>query len=262
MKTHLDWTDYQNSGLGDAYADIPKTGGDFAKAIAVCINSKQCEKKDKGVMCPSYRVTDEPMLSTGGRVRLLKKALNGELGATPFTDPELHRIMMLCLACKGCKRECESEVDMAQIKIEYMAQLHQELGTPYRAQLFANAGKLLHRFPSLKKLIKLRNKTPWLARLGEKVLGIAQNRTIPEPTAKPFSFQSTEDKQEDQPTVVLFIDTFTRYYEPQNAEAAINVLKVGGYHVIVANETDKNQKKKPLCCGRSYLGNGVVNKAK
>jgi hypothetical protein len=43
MKTRLDWTAYKDAGMGDAYADIPKHGGDFAKAVAVCINSGQCE---------------------------------------------------------------------------------------------------------------------------------------------------------------------------------------------------------------------------
>ena len=41
MKLFLDWSGYQNAGMGDAYADIPKNGGDFAKAVAVCIGSRQ-----------------------------------------------------------------------------------------------------------------------------------------------------------------------------------------------------------------------------
>lgn len=56
MKTFLDWSAYRDAGMGDAYADIPKTGGDFAKTVAVCINSRQCEALTKGVMCPSYRL--------------------------------------------------------------------------------------------------------------------------------------------------------------------------------------------------------------
>ena len=124
MKTFLDWSSYEDAGMGDAYADIPKAGGNFAKAVAVCINSKACEShNDKGVMCPSYRVTSESNLSTGGRVRLLKAALNGELGDQPFSDPVLGRAMDLCVSCKGCKRECENAVDMALIKVEYLAQL-------------------------------------------------------------------------------------------------------------------------------------------
>ena len=263
MKTHLDWSNYQNSGLGDAYADIPKTGGNFSKAVAVCINSKQCERKDKGVMCPSYRVTDAAVLSTGGRVKLLKKALNGELGPLPFTDPELHRIMKLCLACKGCKRECESEVDMAQIKIEYLAQLYDELGTPVRARLFGQVSKLLHKHPLLVKLIKLRNHLKPLAWLGENLLGISAQRTLPTPIHTHFS-TSTIRLAPTGPTkkeVTLFIDTFTRFYEPQNAYAAINVLTTAGYRVYIA-DTRINTSSDALCCGRSMLGNGLVQQAK
>ncbi|WP_242513178.1 hypothetical protein [Halochromatium salexigens] len=120
MKTALDWSAYQDVGMGDAYADIPRHGGDFAKAVAVCINSRQCEAETrKGVMCPSFRVTGDPALSTGGRVRLLKAALNaGSADAHPadavqreaslldaaLADPTLARPMDLCV---GCKRECE-----------------------------------------------------------------------------------------------------------------------------------------------------------
>ena len=53
MKLHLDWSDYANAGQGDAYAGIPATGGDFAKAVSVCIRDKHCQPIGKGVMCPS-----------------------------------------------------------------------------------------------------------------------------------------------------------------------------------------------------------------
>jgi glycerol-3-phosphate dehydrogenase subunit C len=107
-----------------------------AKAVVVCINSRQCEAKaSTGVMCPSFRVTGDAALSTGGRVRLLKAALTtntAEPNATAqaqtcgldaaLADPSLARAMDLCLAIKGCKRDCENNVDMALIKSEYLAQ--------------------------------------------------------------------------------------------------------------------------------------------
>jgi hypothetical protein len=68
MKLSLDWSSYKDSGMGDAYADIPKQGGDFAKAIAVCISSGQCETDNKLLMCPSFKVSGAPELSTGGKV--------------------------------------------------------------------------------------------------------------------------------------------------------------------------------------------------
>lgn len=140
MKLFLDWSAYKDAGMGDAYADIPKTGDNFAEAVAVCIGSRGCEQKDRGVMCPSFRISDKAELSTGGRVKLLKSALNGEYGKQPFNNPELAAAMDLCVSCKGCKRECENEVDMALIKAEFMAQRFSAEGVPLR-------NRLLHHYP-------------------------------------------------------------------------------------------------------------------
>jgi len=259
MKTYLDWSAYKEAGMGDAYADIPKQGGDFAKAVAVCISSRQCETRGKGVMCPSYRVTDNPQLSTGGRVRLLKAMLNGEL---PLDDVQLAETMEQCLGCKGCKRECENSVDMAQIKIEYLAQRYALNPPSSRTRLFAHTPRWLHRLPWLKNLVVLRNRLPWLAWLGERVLGITANRRLPEAAEQPFTVPATTG-EEGKPEVVLFVDTFSLHYDPQIAEAGVTVLERAGYRVIVTvPDEETTEPQRPLCCGRSYLAHGLVEEAR
>ncbi len=261
MKTYLDWSAYEDAGMGDAYADIPKSGGDFAKAVAVCINSRQCETLAKGVMCPSYRLVANPALSTGARVRLLKAALNGELGKTPFADPQLAEAMDLCVSCKGCKRECENNVDMARIKIEYLAQANAATGLSLRARLFAHLPRWLHASRWLRRLLRLRNRSPWLARWGERLLGISARRRLPEPSPHPFRPSAGAGAGAEIHPVVLFVDTFTHHFEPQIATAAQAVLAAGGYHVIVARATDDDPGR-PLCCGRTYLSQGMVEQAR
>jgi len=261
MKTFLDWSAYQDAGMGDAYADIPKTGGNFAKAVAVCINSKACEShNEKGVMCPSYRVTEDGQLSTGGRVRLLKAALNGELGDQPFADPVLGRAMELCVSCKGCKRECENEVDMALIKIEYMAQLNAQNSASLRNRIFAHTPVWLHRWPSIRRLIEWRNNSKTLARLGEKLLGVTASRRLPLPAAKAFQAPAALSHGDERGAreVVLLVDTFSRHFAPDIADAALTVLQTAGYRVIVA---ESPQGGRPLCCGRTYLAQGMVAEA-
>jgi len=261
MKSFLDWSAYEDAGLGDAYADIPKTGGNFAKAVAVCINSKACESlNEKGVMCPSYRVTREAELSTGGRVRLLKAALNGELGDKPFADPVLGRAMDLCVSCKGCKRECENAVDMALIKVEYLAQLNQQTGLSLRTRLFAHLPVWLHRWPGLRRLIEWRNGSKLLAGLGEKLLGIAANRKLPVPAGQAFQAPETPvAPSADAKEVVLWVDTFSRHFDPDIAAAALDVLQAAGYRVLFAQA---GAAGRPLCCGRTYLAQGMVEQAR
>ncbi len=267
MKTFLDWSAYKDAGMGDAYADIPKAGGDFAKAVAACINSRQCEADGKQVMCPSYRITGNEHFSTGGRVRLLKTALNSELTAAALADPALAEAMDLCVSCKGCKRECEANVDMPLIKAEYLAQRAAREGWSWRSRLFAQTPRWLHHLPLLKTLVAWRNNSPFLAKLAQRYFGLSAERALPQPAAQAF-YTKLGDMCEVQvnpalPEVVLLVDTFSRYFDPHIPHAALEVLRAGGYRVHIAvPTTDLPEPDRPLCCGRTYLAQGMIEQAR
>jgi hypothetical protein len=263
MKTYLDWSAYDTYGVGDAYAGIPATGGNYAKAVAVCMNNHQCQRDGKGVMCPSYRITGDPAHSTGARVKAFKAALNGELGEQPFSHPDLAAAMDLCVSCKGCKKECPSAVDMTLIKTEYLAHRNAELGPSRRARLFGGLPDWLHRYRRpLGTLVRWRNASPWMARLAERWLGISASRPIPLPLAAGIADAApTADGARGR--VVLFVDTFTHYYTPEVAEAARKVLTAAGYAVeVLRPAADDAEPERPLCCGRTYLSQGMVDAAK
>lgn len=261
MKHQLDWSSYETAGQGDAYAGIPATGGNFAKAVAVCISDRLCQRKPKGVMCPSYRATDDPAHSPGGRVLVLKAALNGELGDTPFADPRLAAAMDLCIGCKGCKRECANQVDMAAIKIEYQAQRNAALGVSRRERLFAALPRLLQHRALIRTLVRLRNRSPLIAALGERWFGISAHRTLPEPSAQPY--QAPAATATGERDVILFVDTFARHFDPAIADAAHAVLTAAGYRVTTLGPaTGDAEPGRPLCCGRTYLSLGQVDAAR
>lgn len=177
--------------------------------------------------------------------------------------------MDLCVACKGCKRECEANVDMALIKAEYLAQHAAHSGLSLRGRLFAHLPRWLHRSPWLKGLIRWRNDSPLLARLGQRLLGIAADRPLPEPAPWPFGPEVSAARNHQTPAgdglpeVVLFVDTFSRHFEPGIARAAVAVLRAGGYRVLIAEPlaTDA-EPARPLCCGRTYLAQGMVDAAR
>src|SRR5699024_9863785 len=60
--------------------------------------------------------------------------------------------------------------------------------------------------------------------------------------------------------VVLLADTFNRYFERENLDDAITVLRAAGYTVHIATPADK--LKRPLCCGRTFLSVGKVDEAR
>ena len=262
MKTYLDWSAYDNYGMGDAYSGIPATGGAYAKAVAVCIGSRQCQRTAKGLMCPSFRATEEFAHSTQARVQAFKAALNGELGPTPFTHPDLAEAMDLCVACKGCKKECPNGVDMALIKTEFLAQKHALTGASPRTRLFAHLPRWLTRRLLLRALVRLRNGQPGLAWLGERLLGITARRPLPEPAPVPFAARYS-GAEESRPRVALFVDTMSRHYAPEIPAAAVDVLTAAGYQVqVLGPAPGDSEPRRALCCGRTYLSNGLVEEAR
>jgi len=59
--------------------------------------------------------------------------------------------------------------------------------------------------------------------------------------------------------VVLLVDTFNNYFEPENARAALRVLQAAGYTVHLPRAADNGR---PLCCGRTFLASGLVDEAR
>ena len=263
MKTHLDWSGYDTYGIGDAYSGIPARGGNYAKAVAVCMHNRECQREGRGVMCPSFRITHDPAHSTEARVAAFKAALNGEFGDDPFGDKRLAEAMDLCVSCKACKKECPSAVDMVLIKTEYLAQRNEAHGASPRAKLFGGLPVWLGRWRlPLRWLALARNALPPVAWAAERFLGLTSRRPLPPPSARPFRAQEPTGSGE-RGDVVLFVDTFAQHFDPEVAEAAVQVLAAGGYRVSIARPApDDSEPDRALCCGRTYLSMGMVGKAR
>ena len=269
MKKVLDWSNYHDQGMGDAYADIPKHGGNFAKAISVCIRSGVCQETDnRGVMCPSFRISEDPNLSPGGRVQLFKQLLNKDDQAF-LNDPQLAKSLAECVSCKGCKRECENNLDMSAIKVEYLAQRRHAGYGSLRSWLFAEFPYLLYRFPLLGKLIRLRNKSPMLMKLGQRLLGVNGTIALPEPAYHPYVDDSAQQKRNMMSTalidntrcIVLLIDSFSAQFHPEIVKDALAVLTAGGYHVITVHPKS-NGSKCLIDSGRSLFSQGYTERTR
>jgi Fe-S oxidoreductase len=61
----------------------------------------------------------------------------------------------------------------------------------------------------------------------------------------------------DGSELVLFVDTFNRYFEPANIVAAIEVLTAAGCRVHLPRTGGR-----PLCCGRTFLAAGKIDEAR
>jgi FAD/FMN-containing dehydrogenase/Fe-S oxidoreductase len=270
LQPALDWKpwDVQNDPATEK-TTAPGTGGDpaqgYAKAVEMCNNNGHCRKFDAGTMCPSYRVTRDEQHLTRGRANTLRLALSGQLGPDGIASQAVRDALDLCVSCKGCKRDCPTGVDMAKMKVEFLHHWHRRHGRSLKDRLIAALPDYARTAARLAPLLNLRNRSPLLARLGEKVLGFSARRSLPEWKSRhffntPHGTASAAETLAAAKPVVLFVDTFNGYFESDNAEAALRVLQAAGYTVHVASKARPDGGH--LCCGRTHLASGQVEEAR
>ena len=268
IRPGLDWSAWNvnNDPATDAVS-APGTGGDpaggFGKAVEMCNNNGHCRKFDAGTMCPSFRVTRDEMHLTRGRANTLRLALSGQLGREFASEP-VRAALDLCVSCKGCRRDCPTGVDMAKMKIEFLHQWHQTHPLTLQDRAIASLPRwapLASRWPGL---ANLRDTVPGAATLSERWTGLSSRRSLPRWRRDTFSRTAPASLVSPEAAeVVLFVDTFSEYFEPENARAGVAVLRAAGYAVALAKpRPDDAQPRRPLCCGRTFLAAGQIDEAR
>ncbi len=267
IKPHLDFSEHETGKAG------PSPSGGFDRAVEMCNGAGICRKRTMDTMCPSFQVTREEMHSTRGRANLLRAAYSGKFGAGFWgleTGPSLpasralplatalYEAMDLCIECKACKAECPSSVDMAKIKFEFLAQYHDVYGVSFRTWLFGDIGRLNRLGSGMLAPLANWSLHNGLIRAGmERFLGISAKRDLPAFARVPFTtwfqaHQASRVTQDVSRHVVLFVDPFTNFTEPDIAKAAVTVLEAAGFGIEVVAGDD----------GRSAISKGLVDKAR
>ncbi len=248
IATALDWSAY------------PGKGGGFQGAVEMCNNNGACRALAGGVMCPSYRVTLDERDVTRGRANTLRLAITGQLGPDALTSDAMAETLKLCVSCKACRRECPTGVDMARMKIEVLRARAEKLGLSLHDRLVGYMPRYAPYAARLHWLFNLRDVVPGAAKLSQAVAGFSARRSLPKWRADYYKDVDARDQaMHDGNEVVLFADTFNRYFERENIEAALTVLAAAGYRVNVAKP---NVRGRPLCCGRTFLSIGKVDQAR
>lgn len=248
----------------DTYFDYTDQHG-LLGAVEQCNGSGVCRKRTDNTMCPSYRATLDERHSPRGRANALRLAVTGQLSDDPrfaWNDRETHRTLDLCLSCKACKSECPSNVDVAKLKAEYLAQSYcVDQRAPLRARFFANV-RTINRIgaimPTVSNAIA---STRTVRAVTEKLLGIDRHCSLPDFTRSlAHSFDSASVATRDRfpetgcatRTIVLFGDCFSMYNETSIGQSAKQVLESFGYRVVLADIG---------CCSRPAISMGVLEKA-
>ena len=247
--------DYKPRPVKTFFAFADKQGS-FNRAVEHCVGMGKCRAKEAGTMCPSYRATGEERYSTRGRSRLLFEMLRGEVIKDGWKSEAVKEALSLCLACKGCKSDCPTHVDMATYKAEFLAHYYEGKRRPIQAWSMGAIGQWAGLAGAMPALTNFMTQTPGLRTLVKKISGIAPQRSIAKFASQPFRkrFASRASVQGTRGKVLLWADTFNNFFHPETAMAAVEVLEHAGYEVVVPSVR--------LCCGRPLYDFGMLDQAR
>ena len=238
------------------YFDYPETDG-FLRAVEKCCGSGDCRRSyiHGGAMCPSFQATGDEKLVTRARANLFRELLYAE-EEKAFENRELYDLLSLCLACKACKSECPSQVDMTKLRAEFLQHYYQKRGISFRSWLigyYPIFNELGAYFSGIYNFV-IQNKIT--SNLFKRLVGFAPQRSLPRIYRQSlYSWHQKRKTALHSPikTVYFFCDEFTNRNDVEIGKTALLLLERLGYNV---------QTVKHPFSGRTFLSKGMLKKAK
>ena len=226
------------------------------RAAELCNGSGDCRKSELigGTMCPSYQATRQEKDTTRARANVLREYLNAETKTNPFDHAEIKEVLDLCLSCKGCKKECPSNVDMAKLKAEFTYQYQQQHGVPLRSRMLAGVNRLNRMVSPVAGLYNAMVNSP-LGAIGKRLAGFAPQRSLPKVhrlTVRKWYARHYQAPTEPQGEVVFFCDEFTNYLDAPIGITFIKLLLSLNYHVLLPQQVES---------GRAHISKGLLKEA-
>lgn len=229
-------------------ADRSKTGDDLLCRIEQCNGAGDCRKSQiiGGTMCPTYKASRDELQTTRARANILREFLSGE----KVDSALVKEVLLSCLACKACRKECPSGVDMTRLRAEALQRIYDQEGTPVRTLMVANNATVQQIGSFVPHIYNFFASNKFTSAILKKIVGFAPERQIPliGPKSKVQS-----SKQKYTKRVYLFLDEFTRYNEPKLVHTFIQLMNRLGYEVIIPKHTES---------GRAAISKGCLRQAK
>lgn len=257
MNSHLRYHPNQQTPEFDTLFRFDDFDG-YVRTAELCNGSADCRKTELtgGTMCPTFMATRNEVMSTRARANLIRESFRENNSANFFNEQEVKDILSHCIACKGCKSECPSSVDMTKLKAEYEYQFNKKNGTSWRNKLIAHSTQFQKRFQGIATIYNGVNQIPIFESGIKSLLGFSKKRSLPKIAStssvkKVYTYKQIVDNEKG--SVVLFFDEFTHVFEPELALLAVKVLNKLGYKVEVTKDLDS---------GRAYFSKGELETAK
>jgi FAD/FMN-containing dehydrogenase/Fe-S oxidoreductase len=233
-----------------------------AKDDSFVANLEQCNGcggclKQTPAMCPTFIATGEESMSTRGRANAIRAVLElRDIKGDPLRSRELEVALSNCLSCKACTTECPSHVNLALLKAELLHARIQHDGLKLRERLLSSIDQLGRWGCKLPRLANMLQEFFPARLIRNRLLGFTTRRPMPRFAQMRFDHWFSKHQAAAPATrgpVILWDDTFTRYYEPHVGMAAVAVLEAAGFEVTLVTQRQ--------CCGRPAFSQGNLDEA-
>ncbi|MBQ1408255.1 MAG: FAD-binding protein [Bacteroidales bacterium] len=240
-------------------------------SVEQCNGSGDCRKSNYmgGTMCPAYKVSGDETMTTRTRANVIREVLTrnahvqSSTGASdpvggPGTDGDqlIKEVLDSCLACKGCRGECPSEVDMTRIRAELLQQYYDRHHTPRRSWMVARMATIEQLGRIVRPLYNLAASWKPSATMIKKFVSFAPERSIPplsKKTMRRLVLKHSNTQTFKHSRVYLFADEFTNQQEAELGLAFARLLMGLGYEVVIPRHGES---------GRAAISKGCLKLAK
>ena len=224
-------------------------------SIEQCNGAGDCRKSNLigGTLCPAYKVSGDELKTTRARANVLREILT-----RGGDDAQIKEELDSCLACKACKRECPSNVDMAKLRAEMLQHYYDQHGTPLRSFLVAHMADIERFGTKIRPLYNGISSWKLSSSLIKKIIGFSVNRQIP--ALSRYSMRKLVEKElsrfpvaRPKKNVYLFADEFTNLQEAELGLDFARLLMRLGYQVEIPQHVES---------GRAAISKGCLKHAK
>lgn len=224
-------------------------------SIEQCNGAGDCRKSNLigGTLCPAYKVSGDELRTTRARANVLREILTRG-GNYKQVKEELDS----CLACKGCKSECPSNVDMTRLRAEVLQHYYDEHGTPFRSFMIARMAQIERIGAMVKPLYNFFATWSLSSNLIKKIISLSSERKIP--TLSRYTMRKLVAKEQalyriarPQKKVYLFADEFTNLQEAELGLTFAKLLMRLGYKIEIPEHVES---------GRAAISKGCLKYAK
>ncbi len=240
-------------------------------SIEQCNGAGDCRKSNLigGTLCPVFKVSGDETKATRARANVLREILTRGWESEAFAQAldkdksilkskELAEVLDSCLACKGCRSECPSNVDMTRLRSEILQQKYDVSGMPLRSFAVSRMATVEQLGHLVWPLYNLFASWQFSSNIIKRIINFSTERDIP--TLSRVTMRTAVNREcrrhKDQATkgkVLLFADEFTNFQEAELGLTFAKLLLRLGYEVEIPKHVES---------GRAAISKGNLKLAK